>query len=235
LMRAALAEALHVARHRRAFGKPLIEQPLMANVLADMVLEVEGHIALCLRVAACLEARERDGSAALLARLLIPVAKYWVCQRAPLVVAEAMQAIGGNGYVEDGPLPRLYRQAPLNAIWEGAGNIVCLDVLRVLAREPEAAPLLIRWLGGYRGVVAAYDHALDGLATLLQAPEPAGARRLCEAIALQAQAALLLEDGPSPHALAFGASRLGNSAGHCLGTLPSASDFPAVIARALPD
>jgi len=235
LMRAALAEALHVARHRRAFGKPLIEQPLMANVLADMVLEVEGHIALCLRVAACLDARERDGSAALLARLLIPVAKYWVCQRAPPVVAEAMQAVGGNGYVEDGPLPRLYRQAPLNAIWEGAGNIVCLDVLRVLAREPEAAPLLIRWLGGYRGIVAAYDHALDGLEALLQAPEPAGARHLCEAIALQAQGALLLGDGPSPHALAFGASRLGNPGGHCLGTLPFDSDFPGLIARALPD
>lgn len=236
IMRAALAEALHCGRHRQAFGKPLIEQPLMANVLADLALEVEGHIALCLKVAACVDDQERDESAALLKRLLIPAAKYWVCKRTPALIAEAMEATGGNGYVEDGPMPRLFRQSPLNSIWEGAGNIMCLDVLRVLEREPRITELLVSWLDGARGRAVAYDRALDelkrwfGSRTLGQAD----ARRLSQRIALLSEAALLLEDGSSAVAEAFCASRFDGGDGRAFGTLAANTDFRGIIDRALP-
>src|SRR5690606_12809230 len=137
-MRMALAQALHHARHRRAFGKRLVEQPLMRNVLADLAIESEAATALAMRVARAVDAAPRDPAEAAFARLATAVGKYWICKRAPAFVNEAQACLGGAGYVEESILPRLYRQAPLNSIWEGSGNIQCLDVLRALQREPEA-------------------------------------------------------------------------------------------------
>lgn len=236
IMRAALSQAVHHARHRHAFGKSLIAQPLMANVLADMALEVEGHVALCLRAAACVDRQDTDEEAASLKRLLTPVAKYWVCKRTPALVAEAMEVTGGNGYVEDGPMPRLFRQSPLNSIWEGAGNIMCLDVLRALAREPRTTDILIAELERARGLVQAYDRTLDGFADALYAESTneSAARRVTERIALQLQAALLLRDGATPIAEAFCNSRLGGAAGHVLGTLPTNIDLAGIVGRAGP-
>ncbi|HRP95312.1 MAG TPA: acyl-CoA dehydrogenase family protein, partial [Rhodocyclaceae bacterium] len=236
LMRAALAEAVHHARHRHAFGRALIEQPLMANVLADIALELEGHIALCLHVAGCVDRERTSEEAAALRRLLTPVAKYWVCKRTPAVVAEAMEVTGGNGYVEDGPMPRLFRQAPLNSIWEGAGNVMCLDVLRVLAREPRAAAILVAALERPGTAVPAYRRALDAFkAALIGAPaDEASARRLATRIALLMQAALLLADGANPTAEAFCASRLDGDGGHAFGTLPASIDFATILARIEP-
>ena len=235
IMRAALAEALHCARHRRAFGRQLVDQPLMRTVLADMALELEGHVPLCLEVAACIEAGERNEQSALLARLLTPIAKYWVCKRAPALIAEAMEITGGNGYVEDGPMPRLFRQSPLNAIWEGAGNVMCLDVLRVLAREPLTVEVLARWLEGAAGRCDPYDRALAELGAVLAATDLAehNARLLVERIALLAEARLLLEDGAHPAvAEAFCAARLGGGWRGTFGTLPEGVDHEVLLTRA---
>jgi putative acyl-CoA dehydrogenase len=186
-------------------------------------------------VAACVDHQDAREDEALLKRLLTPVAKYWVCKRTPPVVAEAMEAIGGNGYVEDGPMPRLFRQSPLNSIWEGAGNIMCLDVLRVLAREPRAGAVLMAELEGARGRLASYDGALDALeAQLGAAAEASDARRLTERIALAMSAARLLHDGTTPVAEAFCRHRLANGPGGAFGTLPTATDFATLIERAGP-
>jgi putative acyl-CoA dehydrogenase len=207
----------------------------MRNVLADMALEVEGHVALCLRVAACVDRLDADADAALLARLLTPVAKYWVCKRTPALVAEAMEATGGNGYVEDGPMPRLFRQSPLNSIWEGAGNIMCLDVLRVLARDPRAGAVLMAELERARARNATFDRALDAFAAQSSsAPDESDARHFVERLALLLEAALLLEDGASPLAEAFCASRLADAPGRAFGTLAAATDFCFILDRAGP-
>ncbi|TDN48136.1 isovaleryl-CoA dehydrogenase [Azoarcus indigens] len=234
IMRAALAHALHHARHRQAFGKPLIAQPLMAQVLADMAVEVEGHVALCLRVAATLDRQRDDAAEAALKRLLTPVAKYWVCKRSPALVAEAMEVLGGNGYVEESPMPRLFRQSPLNAIWEGASNIMCLDVLRALARDKNAGAALAAELAPARGRHPAYDRHLDRLGKLLAAPQEADARRLTEAIALAVSAARLLQgDGIAGEAFCLG--RLQEGAGsNAFGGGP-ALDTAALLQRARPD
>lgn len=236
LMRAALAQALHHARHRQAFGKHLIDQPLMANVLADMCLEVEGHVALCVHAAACVDRCGQSEASALLARLLTPVAKYWVCKRTPALIAEAMEVTGGNGYVEEGPMPRLFRQAPLNSIWEGAGNVMCLDVLRVLARAPRAIDTLLAELDRRRGLFASYDQALDRFSDALRdgADNEGSARRTTETLGVLVQAGLLLADGASPSAQAFCASRLGNEPGRAFGTLPAVTDFKSILDRAGP-
>jgi putative acyl-CoA dehydrogenase len=207
----------------------------MRNVLADMALEVEGHVALCLRVAACVDRLDADADAALLARLLTPVAKYWVCKRTPALVAEAMEATGGNGYVEDGPMPRLFRQSPLNSIWEGAGNIMCLDVLRVLAREPRTVSVLIAELERVRARNATFDRALDAFAMQSSSgPDESGARHFVERLALLLEAALLLADGASPLAEAFCGSRLTDAPGRAFGTLAAATDFCFILDRAGP-
>ncbi|TAH47077.1 MAG: DNA alkylation response protein [Betaproteobacteria bacterium] len=235
LMRAALSHALHHAHHRSAFGKPLLAQPLMQNVLADMAVEVEGHIAFCLAVAGCIDRRQTSPEAGILARLLVPVLKYWVCGRTPVLVAEAMQVLGGNGYVEDGPMPRLFRQSPLNSIWEGAGNIMCLDVLRALQRDPACRELLLDVLGRVRGIHAGYDRHLDALSGALAPPAggEADARRLAGRIALAMEAALLLAaDSPAGDALC--ASRLADG-WTAFGTLPRTTDFAAILDRADPE
>lgn len=234
IMRAALAHALHHARHRQAFGKPLIAQPLMAQVLADMAVEVEGHVALCLRVAATLDRQHDNPAEATLKRLLTPVAKYWVCKRAPALVAEAMEVLGGNGYVEESPMPRLFRQAPLNAIWEGASNIMCLDVLRALARDKGAGEALAAELATARGRHPAYDRHLDRLGKLLAAPQEADARRLAEAIALAVSAARLLQDnGIAGEAFCLGRLQQG-AGGNAFGGGP-ALEAAALLQRARPD
>jgi putative acyl-CoA dehydrogenase len=235
LVRQAVAQALHHAEHRRAFGRRLVEQPLMQNVLADLALESEAATVLALRLAATCDAADGTPEAAL-RRLLTPVAKYWVCKRGPAVAAEAMEVLGGNGYVEEAPLGRIYREMPVNSIWEGSGNVMCLDVLRTLAREPAAAARLDAELGLARGADARLDRAVAALREELARPEEAEARarRLVERLALTLQGALLVRGAPAAVADAFCASRLAGAWSGAFGTLPPGCDLRAVVARAMP-
>ncbi|WP_394537762.1 acyl-CoA dehydrogenase family protein [Lysobacter enzymogenes] len=235
-MRMALSQALHHTRHRRAFGKPLAEHALMRNVLADLALESEAATALAIRVAGAIDRAPRDPGEAALARIATAIGKYWICKRAPAFVNEAQECLGGAGYVEESLLPRIYRQAPLNSIWEGSGNIQCLDVLRALAREPEAGQALLAELEAARGRDDWLDAQLDPLAAALSGRTPlpeAQMRSWVERLALALQAALLLRAG-SPVAAAFCRSRLGGGHGLGFGTLPDELDFVAIAQRALP-
>jgi putative acyl-CoA dehydrogenase len=169
-MRQWLSQALHHASHRSAFGRPLVEQPLMRNVLADLALESEAATALALRHARAFDAGE-DESESLLRRILTPATKYWICKRGPALAAEAMEVLGGNGYVEDGIMARIYRQMPLNSIWEGSGSIMCLDVLRAIAKSPRAPEALAAELAPAAGRNAGRDRLIAGLKDSLKAPE----------------------------------------------------------------
>jgi putative acyl-CoA dehydrogenase len=234
MMRSALAWALHWATHRVAFGRPLAQQPLMVNVLADLALETEAALRLALALAGSFEADADERSRAL-ARLLVPAAKYWVCKRAPMVALEAMEVMGGSGYVEEQPLPRLYREAPVNSIWEGSGNVICLDVLRATQRHPEAVDALRDMLHDVRGQNADLDRAAARFATLgAGAADAHGARRLAQAVATTLAGALLVRSAPAPVAAAYCASRLGDDAfaGAAFGTLADAGQAAAVLARA---
>jgi putative acyl-CoA dehydrogenase len=231
-MRMALAQALHHARHRRTFGQRLCDHPLMANVLADLALESEAATALALHVAAAVDRAARDPRQALLARVGTALGKYWVCKRAAAFVNEAQECLGGAGYVEESMLPRLYRQAPLNSIWEGSGNIQCLDVLRALQREPAALQALHEELLAGSGLDATFDEAMARWWSAAPA-EPALARVYCERLALLLQGSILLRAG-SPFAAAFVRSRLGGEHGLAFGTLPQGIDSAAMLARALP-
>lgn len=222
-MRGALAQAVWHAAHRTAFQKRLIDQPMMAGVLADLAVESEASTALGLRLA---QAFDQDDP---LARLLTPIAKYWVCKRAPGFVYEAMESLGGGGYVETGPMPRLFRQSPLNAIWEGSGNVIALDVLRVVGRELEAAALR-DFLEGQRGRDADYDAWLNSL-TFEPVPE-AHARTTVERLALAGQAAVLLAWN-SPVAEAFCRLRL-RPRGAAYGAFEARIDVGAILDRAMP-
>jgi putative acyl-CoA dehydrogenase len=235
LMRMALAQAVHHARHRHGFGKPLVEHPLMANVLADLAIEAEAALALSMRVARAVDAAPRDPREAAFARLATAVGKYWICRRAPAFVNEAQECLGGAGYVEESLLPRLYRQAPLNSIWEGSGNIQCLDVLRALGRHPEAVEAYLAELEFAAGLHPALDAQVTALRPSLTAAEvpEAGARLLVERMALVLQAAVLLRAG-SPVAEAFCRSRLGGEHGLAMGTLSPGRGLDALIQRALP-
>ncbi|MGN6513874.1 MAG: acyl-CoA dehydrogenase family protein [Lysobacteraceae bacterium] len=234
-MRMALAQAIHHCRHRVAFGKPLVDQPLMRNVLADLALEAEAALAFALRVARAVDAAPHDPREAAFARVATAIGKYWTCKRAPAFVNEAQECLGGAGYIEESLLPRLYRQAPLNSIWEGSGNIQCLDVLRALAREPATRDALRHELEAAQGRDADYDMAVLPLLEGLDGPaDEAGARALVEWLALALQAGVLLR-ADSPAAAAFCRSRLGAAHGLAFGTLPAGGiDFPMLIARALP-
>jgi putative acyl-CoA dehydrogenase len=234
-MRQALAQALHHAAHREAFGKRLIDQPLMQNVLADLALEVEAATALMLRLAQAFDRASDDPGERAFARIATAVGKYQVCKRAPSMIYEAMECLGGAGYVEESILPRLYREAPLNAIWEGSGNVMCLDVLRAIVREPDSLPALLAELRQARGASPRYDEALAHIERELARPEDAErrARRLVEALATALQAKLLLRDAPAAISDAFVAGRIGSS-GRAFGTLPEHSDFAAILARAAP-
>jgi putative acyl-CoA dehydrogenase len=236
LMRMALAQALHHTRYRRAFGKALVEHALMRNVLADLALEAEGSLALSLRVAAAVDRASTDVGEAAFARIATAIGKFFICKRAPAFVNEAQECLGGAGYVEESLLPRLYRQAPLNSIWEGSGNIQCLDVLRALAREPETREALQRELSAAAGLDAAFDReAASLLARLTDADglAEANARQLVERMALVLQASVLLR-AASPAAEAFCRSRLAGGRGLVFGTLPADIDFGSLIERALP-
>ena len=227
--RAALTQAVHHARHRSAFGARLVDQPLMQNVLADLALESEAATALAVRLAAAQDDGERD-----LLRLAGAVAKFWVCKRTPVAVAEALEVLGGNGYVEESVLPRLYRQAPLNSIWEGSGNVIALDVLRALGSGSAALAAVSAELQQARGADARYDAALTRLTAELAAPDqlPLRARRIAGQLALCLQASLLLRHAPAAVADAFCATRLAGDWGGVLGTLPAGVRVRELVDRA---
>jgi putative acyl-CoA dehydrogenase len=224
-MRGALAQAVWHAAHRTAFQKRLIDQPMMAALLADLAVESEAATALSMRLA---QAFDQDDP---LARLATPIAKYWVCKRAPGMIYEAMESLGGAGYVETGPMPRLFRQSPLNAIWEGSGNVIALDVLRALGREPEAVEALRAFLDARRGINAAYDAWIAALD--IDGASEASARWTVERLALALQAAVLLE-ADSPVAEAFCRLRL-QPRGAQYGAFDTGLDLRAMLDRAMPD
>ncbi len=234
LLRQALVQSAHHARHRQAFGKPLIEQPLMRNVLADLALESEAAMVLGLRLARAVDQRA-DAEARALVRVGTPAAKLWVCKRAIAAVAECMEVWGGNGYVEEGPMPRLYRETPVNSIWEGSGNVMALDVLRALQREEGALPALEREFTLARGLSQDYDEALVRWRALLAdgANAEFQARRIAAGLARLWQAALLLLHAPPAIAQAFAASRL-REGGGVFGELAAGADTQAILARAWP-
>ncbi|WP_446038557.1 acyl-CoA dehydrogenase family protein [Streptomyces sp. SID1121] len=242
LMRQAVAQAVHHATYRRAFGAELIDQPLMVNVLADLALESEAATTLALRLAAAYDAvqggpeEERDRERAFL-RLAVPVAKYWVTKRCTPAVAEALECLGGNGYVEESGMPRLLREAPLNSIWEGSGNVQALDVLRALQREPGALNAFLQEVGLARGADHRLDRAIKDLLTELAdlTGIEARARRLVERMALVLQGSLLVRWAPPEAADAFCASRLGGDWGTAFGTLPHTLDLASVVDRARPE
>jgi putative acyl-CoA dehydrogenase len=235
-MRQGTVAAVHHARHRHAFGKKLIDQPLMACVLADLAVESEAATALAIRLAAAAQ-RSVDGDAAeaALLRVALPAAKYWVGKRAVAHVAEALECHGGNGYVEDSGMPRLYREAPLNSIWEGSGNVTALDVLRAMTREPETVQALLTEIelaaGADRRLDAVIGEVRGSLADL-DTIEPR-ARRVAERAVLALQGSLLARYGHPAVADAFCASRLGGDWGHAFGTLPPGLRLGAIIERAI--
>ena len=225
--------AWHVA-HREAFGKRLADQPLMRNVIADLAIETEAAIALTLRLAATVDDAD-DPQEQALRRLLTPIAKYWVCKRAPGHAAEALECLGGNGYVEESGMPRLFRQSPLNGIWEGSGNVQCLDVLRAMGREPASVEALVDEVGAAAGADRRLDDAIEQVRKDLAEPTETGARMLVERLALVASAALLVRDGDPAVADAFVASRLvPDGGGLAYGTLPDGLDLAPILTRALP-
>ncbi|MET9843715.1 acyl-CoA dehydrogenase family protein [Streptomyces ossamyceticus] len=239
LMRQAVAQAAHHCAYREAFGGKLIDKPLMRNVLADLALESEAATTLALRLAAAYDAAEGpdgdEGERALL-RLAVPAAKYWVTKRCTATVTEAAECLGGNGYVEESGMPRLLRESPLNSIWEGAGNVQALDVLRALQREPRALDAYLREVGRARGADHRLDGAIKDLLTELADLDgvEARARRLVERLALVLQGALLVRYAPPAVADAFCASRLGGDWGAAFGTLPHTLDLASVVERARP-
>jgi putative acyl-CoA dehydrogenase len=236
IMRQALVQALHHTRHRAAFGKPLIEQPLMKNVLADMALEVEGALALGLRVARAMDNPDIASEAAF-ARIGTTVAKYWNTKRCSPLVVEALECHGGPGYVEECIMPRLYREAPLNSIWEGSGNIMGLDVMRAMHREADAMEALLAELEQAKGGNLHLDKAIDNLKDELSDQEDLEVRMrsVTESMALTLQGALLTQHAPNAVADAFCASRLGGRFNSAFGTLPKGTDFDGIIRRSMPD
>jgi putative acyl-CoA dehydrogenase len=233
-MRHGVAEAYWHAAHRAAFGKRLLEQPLMRAVLADLAVESEAATALALRVAAAFDRAPDDEHEAGLQRLATPVAKYWLCKRAPVHAAEALECLGGNGYVEESGMPRLFRQSPLNGIWEGSGNVQCLDVLRVGARNPEAVEAFLAECAAAAGADRRLDDAVARLPGDLGRAGEADARRLTERLALCMQGALLVRHGDQSVADAFCATRLDGDHGAAFGTMPSGVAIEGVLSRVVP-
>lgn len=235
-MRQAVAQATHHAAHRSAFGKPLVEQPLMQNVLADLCLESEAATTLMLHLARGYDESGQDGAQRLFIRLATAVTKYWVCKRVAPHAAEALECLGGSGYVEESGMPRLYREAPLNSIWEGSGNVICLDVLRAIGREPDTLEVFFEKLRPAAGRDARLKAKTDSIAQSLRKSEDieVRARRVVEDMAVALQASLLIEHAPPFVADAFCASRLASDAGRVFGTLPSGLDFKSIIERARP-
>ena len=229
LMRAALSEAVHHCRHRRVFGANLVDQPLMTRVLADMTLDVAAATALSMRLARAYDEAGSNPAQAAYARLMTPVIKYWVCKIAPNLVYEAMEAMGGNGYVEDGNLARHYREAPLNAIWEGSGNIMCIDVMRVIAKGGEILPLVLAGLEQDLGAGAGKTVEVIGTAASMANSDPGSARILTEQLALTAAAAEMKRLGLGELADAFIETRLGGLWRSTYGMLDNRYDVRAIL------
>ena len=237
-MRQGVAEAAWHVRHREAFGRLLVDQPAMTAVLADLALESEAATATALRLA---RAHDEDADAAELAfrRLATAVAKYWICKRGPEHAYEALECLGGNGYTETFPLARRYREQPVMAIWEGSGNVIALDVLRALAREPDSFEAFDAEVSTAAGVSSEFDTHLEATRALVRevaasTPDAASrrARRLVADLALALQASLLIRTAPAAVSDAFVASRLGQNRGHLYGELPASVDLGAIIVRA---
>ncbi|WP_117211321.1 acyl-CoA dehydrogenase family protein [Allorhizocola rhizosphaerae] len=229
LMRAALVQAVHHSSLRQAFGALLIDQPLMRVVLADLAVESEAATALALRLAAAVDAGE-----VAFGRLATAVAKFWVCKRASTVAAEALECLGGNGYVEDSGMPRLYREAPLNSIWEGSGNVIALDTLRAMAKQPDSVTAFHDELALARGADARLDSAVKRLEKQLTELDQATARRTTALMAVCLQASLLVRHAPHAVADAFCATRLDGDWSGVFGSLPSTVDTQTLVERALP-
>jgi len=236
IMRQGVAQAAWHTHYRRAFGAQLDEQPLMTNVLADLALESEAATAAALRLARAFEADPANDHEQRIKRLVTPVVKYWTCKRAPQHAAEALECLGGAGYVEESDLPRLFRQSPLNGVWEGSGNVICLDVLRAIARDPAVLDAYWDEVAIARGADARLDASADALRAECADLEhlESRARRLVERLALVFQAALLVRNAPAPVADAFCASRLGGDSGRAFGALAPGADVAAIVDRARP-
>ena len=236
MMREAVAQAIHHARHRSAFGKPLVAQPVMTGVLADLALESEAATALALRLARAFDAAEDDETEAMFRRVMTSASKYWVCKRGPALAAEAMEVLGGNGYVEEGPLARIYREMPVNSIWEGSGNVMCLDVLRAFGRSRGAGDALFAELALRRGLDASFDAAFERAAAQWSDPlqDERSARERVRCLVTLVQASLLLTSGSTFVAEAFCATRLARDGGWgaVFGELPRHVDARAIVERA---
>jgi putative acyl-CoA dehydrogenase len=231
-MRLGLIHAAHHASHRRAFGAPLAGQPLMRNVLADLAIESEAATTVAMRLAGATDrAAAGDEREAAFRRLALAVTKYHVCKQAPAHAAEALECLGGNGYVEESGLPRLYREAPLGSIWEGSGNVAALDALRALTREPQAAEAFLDELAAAAGADRRLDDAVARLRKDAQDPGEATARRLAEDMATTLQAALLVRHGDPAVADAFVATRLAGDRGRAYGTLPAGTRTGEILSR----
>ena len=242
LMRQALVQAVHHAGYRKAFGKLLIDQPLMRNVLADLALESEAATLLMLRLARAFDLRETNPQERAFCRIATAISKFWLCKRSTMQVGEALECLGGNGYVEESIMPRLYREAPLNSIWEGSGNVICLDILRALSREPEVADALVQELHSIAGADKRVDDYVAEIGISLESQLKQSlkgetsqiegqARRLAERFALALQAAQMVRHSPPPIAEAFIASRLGGDHGKTFGTLPAGIQLDAILER----
>jgi len=237
IMRRATVEAIWHAQHRTAFGKLLVEQPLMGNVLADLAIESEAATTTVMWLADLFDAdgREHDERAAALQRLALPVVKYWTCKRAPVHAAEALECLGGAGFIEESGLPRLFRQSPLNGIWEGSGNVICLDVLRAMARSPESVEVLFDELNEAAGADRRLADAVEDVSKqLADLSEPEWmARRLVERLALALQGSLLVRFGDQAVADAFCSTRLAGDHGQTFGSLPTGTDATRIVGRHL--
>ena len=237
LMRQSVLQATHHCQHRAAFGKQLIDQPLMQNVLTDMALESEAALAISMRIGRALDASEEQKQEKLLVRLGTAVGKYWICKRVPGVAYEAMECIGGSGVMEDCMMPRLFRESPVNSIWEGSGNVQCLDMLRALKKEPESLDVFFNELQGAVGEYSLYDNELSELRSCFKSLDDVEyrSRQVVEKMALCFQASSLIQYGNGQVADAFCKARLKNdNNGFVYGTLPRGIDCSAIIERALP-
>jgi putative acyl-CoA dehydrogenase len=233
-MRFGLANAIRHTKNRTVFQRKLIDQPIMKSVLADLALDVEAATALAFRLARSFDRAEADPGEAAFRRLMTPVAKYWVCKNAPGFMYEAMECMGGNGYVEEGWLSRAYREAPLNAIWEGSGNVMCLDILRVMQREPEAVEAVFALVEPAAQANSDVRAGLDRLKAALasRAAAEGEARWLAENLAALVAASLLCENAPSAISEAFAASRLAGGWRYSYGAGLKGADHDAILDRA---
>ncbi len=235
-MRMAASQALDHCRQRKAFGALLIDQPAMRAVLADLALEAEASLALTLRVARALDARASDGHEDAFARIAAPLGKYWICKRAPAHAYEAMECLGGSGAMEDSPMPRLYREAPINAIWEGSGNVQCLDVLRAISRAPQTLEAYFAEVDKVRGASRALDAHVAALKNDMRdlSDFEERARDLCDRLALGLEASAMAAAAPNASADAFCAARLEGRGARNWGALPKGLELAAIVKRALP-